>query len=59
VALLDCCFAVAAADGEITPTEDAELRLITGELGLEHDDFITARLAHRQAVPLLKSDDRR
>src|SRR5258706_10741537 len=59
LALLDCCFAVAAADDEISPPEEAELRMITSELGLEHDDFITVRSAHRQAVPVLKGDDRR
>ena len=53
-ALLDCCFAVAAAGAEISTTEDAELRMIANELGLTHDDFITARLAHRDAVPWLK-----
>ena len=58
LALLDCCFAVAAADDEISPSEEAELRMITSEIGLDHDDFIKARSAHRQAVPLLKSDDR-
>jgi uncharacterized tellurite resistance protein B-like protein len=59
LALLDCCFAVAAADDEISPAEEAELRMITGELGLEHDDFIKARSAHRQALPFLKRVDRR
>jgi uncharacterized tellurite resistance protein B-like protein len=56
LALLDCCFAVAAANGEISTTEEAELRMITNELGLTHDDFITARLAHRGAVPSLNRD---
>jgi uncharacterized tellurite resistance protein B-like protein len=56
LALLDCCFAVAAADGEISTTEDTELRMITNELGLTHDDFNAARLAHRDAVPWLSSD---
>ena len=59
LALLDCCFAVAAANDEISPPEEAELRLITNELGLEHDEFIKARSAHRQAVPLLRNADRR
>jgi uncharacterized tellurite resistance protein B-like protein len=58
VALLDCCFAVAAADDEISASEEAELRLITNELGLEHADFIAARSAHRDAVPLLKRGER-
>ena len=56
LALLDCCFAVAAADGAISTTEEAELRMITNELGLTHDDFIAARLAHRDAVPWLNRD---
>jgi uncharacterized tellurite resistance protein B-like protein len=59
VALLASCFAVAAANHEISPTEEAELRLITNELGLEHGEFIKARSAHRQAVPLLKDAERR
>ncbi len=57
--LLDCCFAVAAADREISPAEEAELRMITSELGLEHADFIAARSAHRDAVPLLGRDESR
>jgi hypothetical protein len=32
---------------------------ITSELGLEHDDFIVARSAHREAVAVLKRNDRR
>ncbi len=56
LALLDCCFAVAAADGEIATTEDAELRMITNELGLGHHDFIAARLGHRDAVPWLNRE---
>jgi hypothetical protein len=54
VALLHCCSGVAAADNEISPSEEAELRQITNELGLEHADFIAARTAHRDAVPLLR-----
>lgn len=59
IGLLDCCFAVAAADGEISSVEEAELRMITGEIGLEHADFIAARSAHRDAVPLLNRDESR
>lgn len=54
LALLDCCFAVSAADREISGVEEAELRNIAHELGLEHADFIATRAAHRDAVPLLK-----
>ena len=49
---------MAAADREISGSEEAELRLITNELGLEHADFIAARSAHRDAVPLLKRGER-
>ena len=59
LALLDCCFAIAAADADISPPEEAELRMITNELELEHDEFIKARSTHRQPVSLLKGDDRR
>ena len=52
--LLECCFAVAATNDEISPEEEAELRLVANELGLEHGDFITARAAHREAVPHLR-----
>jgi len=59
LALLDCCFAVSAADGEISAMEEAELGNITSELGLARADFIEARSAHREAVPYLrKRDDR-
>ena len=57
VALLDCCFAVSAADREVSPVEEAELRKIVAELGLEHADFIAARSAHRDAVPLLRKPE--
>jgi uncharacterized tellurite resistance protein B-like protein len=53
-ALLACCFAIAASDRNVSPEEEAELRLITNELGLGHGDFIEARLAHRQAIASLR-----
>jgi uncharacterized tellurite resistance protein B-like protein len=59
LALLRCCFAVAASNEEISPEEDAELRMVSHELGLEHRDFIEARSAHRQAISVLKALGRR
>ena len=59
LALLDCCFAVSAADGEISPAEEAELGNITSELGLERADFIAARSARRDQVPYLRKRDGR
>jgi uncharacterized tellurite resistance protein B-like protein len=54
VALLDCCFAVAAADREVSSEEDAVIRQIASELGLEHADFIAARSAYREYVSFLR-----
>ena len=46
-ALLRCLFAVSAADESITTIEDNEIRKISKELKLKHDDFIAARLAFK------------
>jgi uncharacterized tellurite resistance protein B-like protein len=54
LALLDCCFAVSAADAEITGAEEAALRTIANELGLGHDDLVTARTAYRDYIAVLK-----
>ena len=43
LALLDCLFAVAAAEDGISTTEDNEIRQIVNELGLSHPDFIAVR----------------
>jgi uncharacterized tellurite resistance protein B-like protein len=53
-ALLDCCFAVSAADRDVSGMEDAETRKIASELGLEHGDFIAARSANQEYLALLK-----
>lgn len=54
LALLDCCFAVSAADRDVSGTEDVEIRKIASELGLEHADFVAARSANRDYLALLK-----
>lgn len=54
LALLDCLFAVAAADKVITAEEEREIRLITDELLLTHDQFIAARYRFRQYLTVLK-----
>jgi uncharacterized tellurite resistance protein B-like protein len=43
--LLDCLFAVAAADDSISNAEDTQLRLIASELGFSHAEFVAARSA--------------
>lgn len=44
--LLDCLFAVSAADHAITPDEDAQIWQIAGELGFSHPDFVQTRLKY-------------
>jgi uncharacterized tellurite resistance protein B-like protein len=46
LALLDCLFAVSAADQSIRTVEDNEVRRIASELHIGHEDFIAARSAH-------------
>jgi uncharacterized tellurite resistance protein B-like protein len=54
LALLDCLFAVAAADQVISSVEEREIRLINDELQLTHDQFISARLKFRPYLAVLK-----
>jgi uncharacterized tellurite resistance protein B-like protein len=44
--LLDCLFAVSAADDEVSADEESQIRQIASELGISHADFVTARLAY-------------
>ena len=53
--LLECVFAVSAADESITVVEEGQARQISKELGLTHDDFITARHDYREHLAALKS----
>jgi uncharacterized tellurite resistance protein B-like protein len=55
LALLDCCFAVSAADRDVSADEEAAVRQIASELGLEHADFIAARSAYRDYLAVLKA----
>ena len=50
LSLLDCLFAVAAADNVISAIEEREIRLINDELQLTHDQFIAARGVCAQAL---------
>ena len=54
LALLDCCFAVSAADDDITGEEEAELRKIATELGLANADLLAARASYRDSLAVLK-----
>ena len=52
--LLDCLFAVAAAEGGISTTEDNEIRQVANELGLEHPEFIAVRSQWKDQLTVLK-----
>lgn len=54
LALLDCLFAVAAAEGGVSAMEDSEIRQITNELGLDHPDFIAVRAAWKDQLSVFK-----
>jgi uncharacterized tellurite resistance protein B-like protein len=53
--LLDCLFAVAAADGSIATVEDNEISQIADELRIEHRDFIAVRSRYRDHLAVLKN----
>ncbi|MGE0705500.1 MAG: TerB family tellurite resistance protein [Vicinamibacterales bacterium] len=52
--LLDCLFAIAAADHAVSGDEEQQIRQIASELGLTHEDFIRARMAHSDKRTVLK-----
>ncbi|HEY2844392.1 MAG TPA: TerB family tellurite resistance protein [Bryobacteraceae bacterium] len=52
--LLDCLFAVAAAEDGVSAVEDNEIRQITTELGLDHPDFIAVRSRWKDHLTVLK-----
>jgi uncharacterized tellurite resistance protein B-like protein len=54
--LLDCLFAVAAAEDGISATEDNEIRQIVNELGLGHPDFIAVRSRWKDQLSVFKQN---
>jgi uncharacterized tellurite resistance protein B-like protein len=54
LSLLDCLYAVSAADDSIATVEDNEIRRIALELHVPFDAFIRVRLAHRARLAVLK-----
>ena len=55
-ALLDCLFAVAAADAAISPEEEAQIRQISSELGFAHADFVSVRLRYSDKRTVLRKN---
>jgi uncharacterized tellurite resistance protein B-like protein len=58
LALLECLYAVSAADESVQLAEDNEIRRITSELNLEHGDFIAARMSYRKHMDVLRARDK-
>jgi uncharacterized tellurite resistance protein B-like protein len=56
LALLDCLFAVTAADENITSEEDNVVKQVASELKLSHDDYIAARSRFREYLTIFKPD---
>jgi uncharacterized tellurite resistance protein B-like protein len=54
IALLDCLFAVAAANKSISTIEDNEISQIADELRIEHRDFISVRSKYRDSLAVLQ-----
>ncbi len=52
--LLDCLYAVAAADESISTIEDNEISQIADELRIEHRDLISIRSRYRNYLAVLK-----
>ena len=52
--LLDCLFAIAAADASIKTVEDNEVRRVASELKLEHADYIEVRRRHLGNLQVLR-----
>lgn len=52
--LLDCLFAVSAADAAITAEEEAQIWQIASELGFEHAEFIQVRLKYSDKRTVLR-----
>lgn len=59
LALLDCLFAVTAADESITSAEDNVVKQIASELKLPHSDYIAARSRFREYLAVLQRDQNR
>ena len=52
--LLDCLFAVSAADDEVSAEEEAQIWQIASELGFSHEEYIDVRLAYSDKRSVLR-----
>ena len=56
--LLDCLFAVSAADEDVSGSEEQQIWQIASELGLSHAEYVNARMAYSDKRSVLRKDDR-
>ncbi|MEW5980182.1 MAG: TerB family tellurite resistance protein [Acidobacteriota bacterium] len=54
--LIDCLFAVSAANHSISSVEDSTIRQISRELKLRHKEFIDVRLRYRDHLDVLRTE---
>lgn len=54
--MLDCLFAVSAADDAVTGEEEGQIWQIASELGIAHRDFVAARLAYSDKRTVMRKD---
>ena len=54
IALLDCLFAVSAADRSISAVEDNEIRQIADELRIERAELLAVRARYREYLAVLQ-----
>ena len=52
--LLDCLYAVAAAESSVSVVEDNEIRKVGSELGLDHSEIIGVRSRYRDRLAVLR-----
>jgi uncharacterized tellurite resistance protein B-like protein len=57
LALLDCLFAVAAAENAISVVKDNVVRQVASELGLEYREFIEVRSRYRDRLSVLRKPE--
>ena len=58
LSLLDCLFAVSAADRKVSTHEEQSIRKIANELHIPHEDYIDVRLRYREHLSVLQDDDK-
>ena len=56
ISLLDCLFAVSAADHVVSAQEEQEMKNISRELGLSHKDYLVIRLNYKEHLSVFRKE---